>query len=129
MTTLKTPEAWLWLGPARRMASSIGAALGLVLLPKCPLCIAAYLVSFGVGAGAAHAAAPFIRPAAWVLMGVATLALVMSLRRFIAARSDSARAGAPAKLRAELKSAPSLATPARPESARCCCPAPRAPAP
>jgi hypothetical protein len=61
-----------WLAPTRRVASPIGAALGLVFLPKCPLCIAAYLVSFGIGAGAAHAAAPFIRPAAWLLMGVAT---------------------------------------------------------
>lgn len=66
--------------PWRRSASAIGAALLLALTPKCPLCVAAYLVSLGVGARAAHSAAPFIQPLAWSLMLVALGALALGLR-------------------------------------------------
>jgi len=70
---LKAPER-RW-AHARRAASSAGAVLGLALLPKCPLCVAAYLIGLGASAGAAYSAAPFIRPAAWLL----ALALLTAL--------------------------------------------------
>jgi hypothetical protein len=94
MNTLKAPEGSLSFMSARRVVSAIGAAFGLILMPKCPLCVAAYLVSFGVGASAAHAVAPLIRPAAWLLMAAAALALVASLRRILATRFGSGRPSA-----------------------------------
>jgi hypothetical protein len=78
-TALKAPE--LRPLPWRRATSSLFATLGLLLLPKCPLCIAAYLVTLGVGAEAAHDAAPFVRPLAWAMMSVALVALALGLRR------------------------------------------------
>jgi hypothetical protein len=77
-TTLKAPE----LRPVwRRATSSVFATLGVLALPKCPLCVAAYLVSLGVGAEAAHSAAPFVRPLAWLLMLAALAALGFGLWR------------------------------------------------
>ncbi|MES1184283.1 MAG: hypothetical protein ABUL60_10735 [Myxococcales bacterium] len=73
-----------------RAGRAIAAALGLVLLPKCPLCIAAYLVSFGVGTGAAALAAPLIRPLAMLLAGTALLALLASAWRAKAKRAQPA---------------------------------------
>lgn len=70
----------------RRAASSLGAALILALTPKCPLCVAAYLVSLGVSARAARSAAPWVQPLAWLLMLSALAALATSLRAFSAAR-------------------------------------------
>lgn len=73
--SIATPRLW------RRGASSLLATLGLLLLPKCPLCVAAYLVSLGVGVEAAQSAAPFVRPLAWVLAFTAVLALALGARR------------------------------------------------
>jgi hypothetical protein len=67
--------------PWRPAISSIFATTGLLLLPKCPLCVAAYLVSLGLGLEAARDAAPFVRPVAWALVLLAVAALVLSLRR------------------------------------------------
>jgi len=77
--TLKAPEPRR--SHAGRAASSVCAGLGLVLLPKCPLCVAAYLIGLGVSAGAAHGAAPFIRPIAWLLALAASSALAAGLWR------------------------------------------------
>jgi hypothetical protein len=64
-----------------RATSSAAATLALLLLPKCPLCVAAYLVSLGVGVEAASSAAPFIRPLAWVLVLGAFAGLAAALWR------------------------------------------------
>ncbi|HVY28732.1 MAG TPA: hypothetical protein VHB79_19385 [Polyangiaceae bacterium] len=88
-TTLKAPE--LRPLPWRRATSSIFAMLGLLLMPKCPLCVAAYLVSLGVGVEAAHSAAPFVRPLAWLLVLAALAALGLGLWR---ARSRTRSAAA-----------------------------------
>jgi hypothetical protein len=58
-----------------RAGRAIAATLGVVLLPKCPLCVAAYLVSFGLSASAAACLAPLIRPLALTLATLACLAL------------------------------------------------------
>lgn len=65
----------------RRGLSSALATLGLLLLPKCPLCVAAYLVSLGAGAEAAHDAAPWVRPFAWLLVLGALCAFGFALWR------------------------------------------------
>lgn len=65
----------------RALVPSLAASLGLVLLPKCPLCIAAYLMSLGVGTQAASAAAPLLRPLAGLVIAAAVIALIVSLRR------------------------------------------------
>lgn len=56
--------------------SSVAALLSLVFLPKCPLCVAAYLAGLGLGTGAAAFAAPLVRPLALVLTVVAAAALL-----------------------------------------------------
>ena len=85
MSTLKAPERGeSWLERTGSVASSVGAVLGLIFLPKCPLCIAAYLASFGVGAGAAAFAAPLLRPLAVVLALMAFAALLRSAWRSVA---------------------------------------------
>jgi hypothetical protein len=65
----------------RRAVSSLGATLALLLVPKCPLCVAAYLASLGIGAEAATSAAPLVRPLAWLLMALAVSALGIGLWR------------------------------------------------
>jgi hypothetical protein len=65
-----------------RAASSLGLALGLALafLPKCPLCVVAYLSLFGVGMAAASALAPWLGPLALGLVAASALVLARSLR-------------------------------------------------
>lgn len=65
-----------------RAAPSLGAALVAVLIPKCPMCVGAYLASFGFGAAAAASAAPLVRPALFMLAGVSlVIAALMAWRR------------------------------------------------
>ena len=77
-STMKSRKAPELLG---RATSSFGAALLALLVPKCPLCIAAYLAALGLGATAAHSAALFVRPVVFTLAGVALLALVLGVWR------------------------------------------------
>ncbi len=79
---------------ARRAGWSVLSGLLLVLAPKCPLCLAAYLSVLGVGAGMAAALAPWLRPAAAVLLVLAlglTVAAWISQRRAARAGSDAPR--------------------------------------
>jgi hypothetical protein len=55
---------------AREVLAAAATTLGVVLLPKCPLCIAAYLAGIGASAGTAALLAPWARPAAWSLLAV-----------------------------------------------------------
>ena len=75
MNTLKAPEL------VARAAPSFGAALVALLVPKCPLCVAAYLAAFGLSASASHSAAPFVRPLALAIAAVASLALALAVWR------------------------------------------------
>jgi hypothetical protein len=72
MSTTRAREAGA--RPTRRpgrsgLVSSLGAGLGAVLLPKCPLCVAAVLSSLGLGATAAGLLAVVLRPAVFTLAG------------------------------------------------------------
>ena len=78
-------------GRAGGVASSVGAVLCALLLPKCPLCVAAWLGAAGLGAGAATLVAPLVRPAALLLAAMALLALAWSLGRSLSARIAPAR--------------------------------------
>jgi hypothetical protein len=53
-----------------RLGSALTLALGvaLALVPKCPMCIAAYLSVFGLGMAAASAIAPWCWPLAIALL-------------------------------------------------------------
>jgi hypothetical protein len=93
-------------GLTARLGRSVAAALGLVLLPKCPLCIAAYLVGFGLSSSVATCAAPFIRPAAWV---------------FVAATSAGVAHGAWRRRVQRLRAAPRELTLESTNPTRCCC--------
>ncbi len=77
MSTRTAPEGRALVCHPTRALSSLGAALGVALLPKCPLCIAAWLAGFGLSASAAHAAGPFVRPAAYALASLTLLALML----------------------------------------------------
>jgi hypothetical protein len=56
-------------------AASVSTVILAVLTPKCPLCVAAVLSGLGLGAAGAGAVAPFVRPFAFLLAGLALLSL------------------------------------------------------
>lgn len=60
-----------------RASASIGAIVVAVLIPKCPLCIAAWLSAIGVGATLGLTLAPVVRPS---VIALAVLALVVVAR-------------------------------------------------
>ena len=83
MSTRKAPDCGRQgLAPTGSAASSLAALLSLVFLPKCPLCIGAYLAGLGLGTTAAAFAAPLVRPLAVVLAIVAGAALLRSGWRY-----------------------------------------------
>jgi hypothetical protein len=77
----------------RKASGCVGSGTLLVLLPKCPLCIAAYLAVW-TGAGAAITIATRLRPLLEILFA-ASVALL--LFRFLAARI-SLKAGEQSRL-------------------------------
>ena len=98
INTAKSPERrarWLTHGSS---ASGLWAALAALLVPKCPLCIAALLMFVGMNATLASAIAPLVRPLAFGL----PVAMVFSLlaMRYLtrAARASTARVSAAAAL-------------------------------
>ncbi|HKA87887.1 MAG TPA: hypothetical protein VKE22_09490, partial [Haliangiales bacterium] len=67
------------------------AALAAVLIPKCPMCIAAYLSAAGVGAAFARAVAPVVVGAGRVCAGVAVAMLCVTAWRLLRRRKVQAR--------------------------------------
>lgn len=64
---------------ARRLArgvASIGTVAAAVLVPKCPMCVAAALSVVGVGASLGFSVAPFVRPLAFVVALATTVAFL-----------------------------------------------------
>jgi hypothetical protein len=75
MSTRAEPCCKVRRVPARQLgAVAVGQALALIMLPKCPLCIAAQLSLFGLSAGLSYALAPILWP-----LGLAGSALVLAL--------------------------------------------------
>jgi hypothetical protein len=66
---------------ARPAASAAVVTLLAISLPKCPLCVAAYLIAFGISASVAHAAAPFVQPLAFALVAATLVALTLGAWR------------------------------------------------
>jgi hypothetical protein len=61
--------------------SSLSGAAGLLLLPKCPLCVAAWLSAAGLGAGGASLIAPLLRPLSASFAIAALVSFVWAVRR------------------------------------------------
>lgn len=71
----------------RALMPSLAATLGLVLVPKCPLCVTAYLTGLGLSAGVTAWVAPLVRPGA-IALSVCALALaLLAAFRWLAVRS------------------------------------------
>jgi hypothetical protein len=66
---------------AARTLRAAASSLFVLLLPKCPLCVAVYLSGLGITASAAHSVAPLVRPLALVIAIVTWLALIGGLWR------------------------------------------------
>jgi len=69
--------------PARRRAGPYCLALSLALaavVPKCPMCLVAYLSLLGLGSGVALAAHPVLRPLSAALAVLSALAVVLQRR-------------------------------------------------
>ncbi len=75
------------LGAARLAAAA--SAMAALLLPKCPLCVAAYLAWLGLGAGLAGVLALLLRPA---LVGVCMLMVALGVWRWRARSLQTGRA-------------------------------------
>jgi hypothetical protein len=78
------------LGRVAMALSSAGTFVLAALIPKCPLCVAAALTAWGVGASAASAVAPAVKPVAFGLMAVAAITLVVFAVRRMRSRSRAA---------------------------------------
>ncbi|MFY1825032.1 hypothetical protein ACN47A_03900 [Myxococcus fulvus] len=70
-------------GAARRHVPGVSLVLGLLaaLLPKCPVCIAAYLSLLGVTVGVAGVIGTLLRPAAFTLVVLSLGVLLVRHRR------------------------------------------------
>ena len=66
-------------GAARAPLLALTSGLVAAVIPKCPLCIAAYLSAFGVSVGTAGIAIGVLRPLAFAL---ATVAVAFSVLRW-----------------------------------------------
>jgi|SRR6185295_15122775 len=77
-----------------RAASALTLALGvgLALVPKCPMCLVAYLSVFGLGMTAASVLSPWCAPLALALIVAAALGLGRSFRRRGGAVGNDAKA-------------------------------------
>ncbi|HVU04952.1 MAG TPA: hypothetical protein VHE30_24545 [Polyangiaceae bacterium] len=64
-----------WLARGTAFGSTAGTFVLAALVPKCPLCVAAMLSAWGVGASVAGTVAPVVRPALLVLTVAAVLAV------------------------------------------------------
>jgi hypothetical protein len=69
--------------PVRVPWATLASGLLLVIAPKCPLCIAAYLAVAGIGASAAATLARAVHPVLWL---VAALGLAMFIARLVSTR-------------------------------------------
>jgi hypothetical protein len=71
--------------PALRRASgvvtSVAAGAAALLVPKCPLCVAAMLAALGVGTSAASALAPLVRPIAFLLLASVVVGVAVTTWR------------------------------------------------
>lgn len=63
------------------IAGSAGAILLAGLVPKCPLCVAAALTAWGIGATAAGTVAPIVRPLLLMLAIASVRSAIADARR------------------------------------------------
>ena len=77
------PAPRLSARPSRLSWGALASGLALAFLPKCPLCLAAYLAALGLGAGAAASWAQILHPLTAL---VAFFVLALFVVRFAQAR-------------------------------------------
>lgn len=89
------PECRCAAGPRRRarLAWSLAPAIALAVLPKCPLCVVAYLSAIGIGAGIAAPLAGVLVPVA----RVAAVAALVAIAVWAARRAHRAALAGPAR--------------------------------
>jgi hypothetical protein len=80
-------------GRAPSALASIGTLVLAVLVPKCPLCVAAALSALGVGATAASALAPAVRPLVFVVAATAVVGLAIAEGRRLARKRRHTETG------------------------------------
>ena len=66
---------------ASGVVTSVAAGAAALLVPKCPLCVAAMLAALGVGTSVASALAPLVRPIAFLLLAAAVVGVAVSTWR------------------------------------------------
>jgi hypothetical protein len=74
----------------REVASAL-ALVGAALLPKCPLCIAAFMCALGISGVTAFEVAPFVRGGALALAAFSMVAVIAVERRRRACATRSQR--------------------------------------
>jgi hypothetical protein len=76
--------------PSRLSWGAVASGLALALLPKCPLCLAAYLTVLGLGTGAAASLAQVLHPltalVAVLVLALFVVRLAQRAQRFAQAR-------------------------------------------
>jgi hypothetical protein len=77
-----------------RAAASLGSLVLAVLLPKCPVCVAAWLSALGVGASLGATLAPVLRPLGFTLAALALAVFLAGEWRRRRARRIARRATA-----------------------------------
>jgi hydrogenase/urease accessory protein HupE len=85
-----------WVTRSFRAWSPLGIVIAALALPKCPLCIVAYLTGLGVTVSFATRLAPWLLPMVWGLAAVVSVSVAVRLarsRRLVPTLPNSAHDG------------------------------------
>ncbi len=83
---MSRPDARALARRASGAATTVGTIAALVLAPKCPLCVAAWLSALGIGAAGAGLLAPWVRPVGFAVAAAGVVALAWAEWRWLRER-------------------------------------------